>query len=155
MEQPADQPTPVPALERLGRIHVAGYTLRRSRDEIEVEVVLGAGEVRGEGRSVGPSTRFEHRRVVGQATLDALLKLVDGDPGLSLGEMEERRLGSRKVLLVCVNRTVDRAETAFIGSCQISYEPEQAVILAILDAVNRLMGTLRPREPIEYVVGPV
>jgi len=154
VESPETRPVPTP-LERIERVHVVGYTVHRSRGEVEAEVVLGAGELRAEGRSVGPSTRFEHRRVVGQAVLDALAKLVEGDPGLSLGEMEERGLGDRRVLLVCVNRTVERAETAFLGSCEIGYEPEQTVILAILDAVNRLMGTLRPREPIEYRIGPV
>jgi hypothetical protein len=141
-------------LHEIGPIHVAGVTTRRSAREVEVEVELGAGAIRAEGRATGPNTRFESRRVVGRATLEALQSFVEGDLGLSLGEMEERSLGSRKMLLACVIRREDRAETAFLGSCEIGHEPEQAVVHAILDAVGGWVGAFRRREPVEWVIGP-
>jgi hypothetical protein len=138
----------------IGRIHIAGVTTRRSGREIDVEVELGAGAIRAQGRATGPNTRFEARRVVGRAALEALQRLVEGDLRLSLGEMGERSLGSRRVLLACVIRSEDRAETAFLGSCEVGHEPEQAVVHAILDAVAGWVGGLPPREPVEWVIGP-
>jgi hypothetical protein len=138
----------------IGRIDVAGVTTRRTPRDIEVEVVLEAGATSAHGRAAGPNTRFEARRVVGHAALEALCNLVGGDPWLSLGEIEERRLGRRRVLLACVIRTEGRAETAFLGSSEIRHEPEHAVVHAILDAVGGWVATLPPREPVEYLIGP-
>ncbi|HMB68488.1 MAG TPA: hypothetical protein VKU85_04230 [bacterium] len=138
----------------LGRIHLGNVSLHHGAHGLEVEVTLGADAVQATGRAVGANTRFEVRRVVAQATLDAVMKLVEGGPTFSLGEVEERELGARQVVLVCVNRSHGRAESHLIGCCEVGYDPTQAVIFAVLDALNRLVGTLRPRQPVEYEVGP-
>ena len=92
--------------------------------------------------------------MVAQATLDALPKLVEGDPGLSLGEIDEKTLGAGQVLLVVVNRKQGRSEEHLVGCCEIGYDATQAAIFAVLDAVNRIVGSLTPREPVEYEIGP-
>jgi hypothetical protein len=152
MENPAHYSAAEP--EALGRISVAGVTTHQGSGAIEVEVRLTSGSLEAQGRAFGANTRFDTRRVVGEATLDAISKLVAGDPGLSLGEMEEKNLGSTKVLLVCVNRVQERIESHFMGCSEIGYDPTLAAIHAVLDAVNRFVGTLGPREPLEYRIGP-
>jgi hypothetical protein len=142
------------APETVGRMSLGGVSLHQTPQGLEAEVTLSAGPVQATGRAGGPSTRFEGRRVVAQATLDAITKLVDSAPALSLGELEERELGAKRVLLVCVNQNRGRSEANLIGCCEIGYDPSQAVIYAVLDAVNRLVGSLRPRQPVEYEVGP-
>ena len=148
-----------------GRIAAAAKTFRRAaridpEDPVaraylgEAEITLAAGTVQATGRALGADTRFESHRVVAQATLDAIAKLVQGDPDFSLGELEETELGSRRVLLICINQTTGRHETNLIGSCEVGYDPTRAVIYAVLDAVNRLLGSLQPREPVEYEIGP-
>jgi hypothetical protein len=144
----------LPAPEALGRVALGGVSLHHGPQGTEAEVTLTSSSVQATGRAAGPSTRFEVRRVVAQATLDAVGKLADGAPPFSLGEVEERELGSRRVVLVCVNRSQGRSETHLIGCCEIGYDPTQAVIFAVLDALNRLVGALRPRQPVEYEVGP-
>lgn len=146
-------PAAAPTLA-LARIHLGGVSLHHGAHGLEAEVTLGAGAVQATGRAVGANTRFEVRRVVAQATLDAVTKLADGEPSFSLGELEERELGARQVILVCVNRAHGRSESHLIGCCEIGYDPTQAVIFAVLDALNRLVGTLKPRQPVEYEVGP-
>jgi hypothetical protein len=138
----------------LSRISLEGVTQHQRGAEIEVEVTLRAGAVPATGRAVGPSTRFEIRRVAAQATLDGIGKLVDGDPALSLGEMDEKDLGAKRVVLVCVNQNQGRSEVHLMGCCVISYDSTRAVIYAVLDAVNRIVGTWKPREPVEYEIGP-
>jgi len=144
----------MPVPEALGRVSLGGLTLHHGPHGTEAEVTLSSSSVQATGRATGPSTRFEVRRVVAQATLDAVMRLADGAPSFSLGEVEERELGNKKVVLVCVNRSQGRSETHLIGCCEIGYDPTQAVIFAVLDALNRLVGALRPRQPVEYEVGP-
>ena len=144
----------VPAPESLGRVELGRVSLHHGPQGTEAEVTLTSSSVQATGRAAGPSTRFEVRRVVAQATLDAVTRLADGAPSFSLGEVEERDLGNRRVVLVCVNRSQGRSETHLIGCCEIGYDPTQAVIFAVLDALNRLVGAMRPRQPVEYEVGP-
>ncbi len=142
-------------VETLGRVALAGVSLHHGAGTAEVEVTLSAGAVSATGRATGSSTRFDVRRVIARAVLDSVAKLVDGEPGFSLGELEEKELGHRRVILVCIQRTQGRNETSLYGCCEIGYDPTQAVIFAVLDALNRFVGSLRPRQPVEYEVGPV
>lgn len=142
------------APETLGRLALGGVSLHHGPGTVEVEVMLSSGPVNATGRATGSSTRFDVRRVVARAALDAVAKLVDGDAGFSLGALEEKDVGDRRVVLVCVHRTQGRNESALYGCCEIGYDPTQTVIFAVLDALNRLVGSLRPRQPVEYEVGP-
>jgi hypothetical protein len=138
----------------LVRIAFEGVSLHQGTRDCDVEVSLSAGPVHGIGRASGPNTPFHVRRLVAQAALQAVANLTDGDPGFSLGELEEKELGGRKVFLVCVNRTYGRQETRLIGCAEIGYDSTQAVIHAVLDAVNRIIGGMPPRQAVEYDIGP-
>ena len=142
------------AVETLGRIGVGGVSLHQGPAGVEVEVTLSSGPIHATGRGNGPNTRYEVRRVVAQATLDAVAKLVDGQPVFSLGELEEKDFGTKRVILVCVNRNQGRSESNLIGCCESGYDSTQSVIYAVLDALNRRIATLRPRQAVEYEVGP-
>ncbi len=143
------------AVTGLQRLSLVGVGLHQGDHGLEVEVTLASGSAQATGRATGSNTRFEVRRTVGQAALDAVSRLADGAPRFSLGEIEETELGSRRILVVCVNRAQGREEAHLIGCCEIGYDPTQAVIFAVLDALNRFVGTLRPREPVEFRIGPV
>ena len=147
--------TELPADRSLDRLNIQGVSLHRGSHGFEAEITLGAGTIHAMGRAIGPDTRFENRRIIARATLDAIAKLVANDLDLSLAELEETDLGARRVVLVCINRTEGRSEASLLGSCEIRNDPTQAVIYAVLDAVNRLLGSLQPREPVEYEIGPV
>ena len=138
----------------LDRVVVAGMSLHQSGAAFEAEVTLGSGELSATGQAAGSNTRGESRRLIAQATLDAITKLTTQDPRFSLGELEERDLGSRRILLVCVNQIDGREERSFLGCCEIGNDPGRAVVYAVLDAVNRVVSTLPPREPVEYEIGP-
>lgn len=142
------------ARETLGRVALGGVSLHHAPGSIEVEVTLSTGRVQATGRASGAGTRFEVRRVIAQATLDAVSRLADGDLGLSLGELEERDLGARRVVMVRVNRIHGRNESSLIGCCETGYDSTQTVIFAVLDALNRLLGSFGPRQPVEYEIGP-
>jgi hypothetical protein len=144
----------VAVAETLDRVSVAGVSLHQSGAVFEAEVTLASGSVTATGQASGASSRGDSRRVVAEATLDALSKLAAEEPGLSLGEISETQLGGRRVLLVGVSRTDGREERFLVGSCEAGYDATRTVIYAVLDAVNRVLGTLPPREPVEYEIGP-
>jgi hypothetical protein len=145
----------LPRPRGLERLSLTGVSLHQGAQGLEVDVTLSAGTLQATGRATGSNTRYDVRRTVGQAALDAVTRLAEGAPRFSLGEVEETDLGSRKVILVCVNRAEGREESHLIGCCEVGYDPTQAVIFAVLDALNRFVATLRPREPVEFEIGPV
>jgi hypothetical protein len=138
----------------LDRVMVAGMSLHQSGAAFEAEVTLGSGDLSATGQAAGSNTRGESRRIIAQATLDAITKMTTQDPRFSLGELEERDLGPRRILLVCVNQVDGREERNFVGCCEIGPDAARAVVYAVLDAVNRVVSTLPPREPVEYEIGP-
>jgi hypothetical protein len=87
---------PQEAVEALGRIALGGVSLHQGPTGVEVEVTLSSGPVHATGRASGPNTRYEVRRLVAQSTLDAVTKLVEGEPTFSLGELEERTSGQAR-----------------------------------------------------------
>jgi hypothetical protein len=143
-----------PSVLTLPRVSFEGVSLHQGPRDCEAEISLSSGAVQGVGRASGPNTPFHVRRLVAQATLEAVANLAEGDPGFSLGELEEKELGGRKVFLVCVNRTHGRHESRLIGCAEIGYDSTQAVINAVLDAVNRIIGGMPPRQAVEYDIGP-
>ncbi|MAF26711.1 MAG: hypothetical protein QF819_01165 [Gemmatimonadota bacterium] len=142
------------SVEALGRVAVGGLSLHQVNGGYEAEVLLHADPIQATGRASGPNTRYQTRRIVALATLDAISRLVEGAPPFSLGEMEEKELGGRKLLVVCVNHAEGRSENSLFGCSEIGYDPTRAVIFAVLDAVNRLLERLPPREAVEYEIGP-
>jgi hypothetical protein len=138
----------------LERVSVAGVSLHQSGTAFEAEVTVAAGGLNATGQAAGSSSRGDTRRVVAQATLDAVGKLSAEDPGFTLGEIAETSFGSRRILLVSVNQTAGREERVYLGCCEVGYDSSRSVIYAVLDAVNRVLGTLPPREPVEYEIGP-
>jgi hypothetical protein len=144
----------VASMAGMDRVSVAGVSLHQAGTTFEAEVTLAAGELSATGQASGSSSRGDARRVVAQATLDAVSKLASEDPGFSLGEIAETTFGSRRILLVSVNRTEGREDRVLLGCCEAGYDTTRSVIYAVLDAVNRVLGTLPPREPVEYEIGP-
>lgn len=142
------------AEETLVRVSVAGVGITQTGVVYVAEVTLAAGDLFATGRSSGTSTRGDSRRVVAAATLEAITKLSTVDPGFSLGELQEKSLGNHRIMIVAVHRLDGREERTLLGCCEVGHDVPRAVIYAVLDAVNRVLGTLPPREPVEYEIGP-
>jgi len=47
-----------------------------------------------------------------------------------------------------------RSEKTLVGSCTVEQDMAQSVVYATLAAVNRVLGGLRSREPVEYELRP-
>ena len=64
------------------------------------------------------------------------------------------RFERRRVAVVALTLVAHRQEKLLTGTCPIEQDTPQAVVLATLDALNRVVGGLRVKEPTEYVLRP-
>jgi len=73
---------------------------------------------------------------------------------LALEALEFSRIGARDVALVSVQLVARREHKSLVGCCTVEQDTAEAVALATLAAVNRVLGGLPTREPTEYVLRP-
>lgn len=77
------------------------------------------------------------------------------DPvALNVQGVEFVDFGRHRVAVVAVSFVAHRQEKLLTGTCRIEQDTPQAVVLATLDALNRVVGGLRVKEPTEYVLRP-
>ena len=106
------------------------------------------------GSASGWSTRDGAHRMVAMATVAAVQEFLAEDLALAVQEVEAVRLGRRRAVLVTIAMLTHRREKLLSGSCVVEHDLQQAVVLATLSALNRLVGGLRVKEPTEYVLRP-
>lgn len=63
-------------------------------------------------------------------------------------------MGRHRTVVVMLSLLANRQEKVVTGSCVIEQDTPQAVVLATLAALNRVLGGLRVKEPTEYVLRP-
>ena len=116
--------------------HVSG-----SRMTVRVSLRLDDDEATGyaEG-SVGAATR---PRLVAAATVDAL-EQVAGMQGVDMEAAETARVGVDDVAIVTLVSVSPPYELRLCGSAIVRQHPDDAVVRAVLDAVNRRMPFLAP-----------
>jgi hypothetical protein len=64
-------------------------------------------------------------------------------------------LADEETVLVMVKLYKERSEKTLTGSAVVAQSLQQSVVYATLDALNRVLGRLQFREPIEYEVRPL
>ena len=106
------------------------------------------------GSATGASARDNAARLLSAATLNALVPYLGDDVTLAPHEVEFARLGRQEVVLVTVKLLGQRSEKTLVGSCTVEQDMAQSVVYATLAAVNRVLGGLRSREPVEYELRP-
>lgn len=106
------------------------------------------------GTSAGHGTRDAGQRLVAQAVLQGIQDFLEEDLALSLDGVEMARVGGREVAVVTVQLVAHREHKSLVGCCTVEQDVPQAVALATLAAVNRVLGGLPTREPVEYVLRP-
>ena len=106
------------------------------------------------GSASGWSSRDESHRLVAEATAAAVQEMVDDPVALGVTNVELVDAGKARVALVSLTLLAHRQEKLLTGSCVIEQDTPQAVVLATLAALNRVVGGLRVKEPTEYVLRP-
>jgi hypothetical protein len=124
--------------EELGpRLLCNGVGVMMTGDVLRAEVDLQAAGLEASGVAEGPNRTGGDLHLVAAATLDAVESLVGEPLGLELTELRRERLGSGEVILVAVEMVQGRRCEQLYGACQQGANQHQAVVYAVLDALNR------------------
>lgn len=106
------------------------------------------------GSAAGWSTRDGALKLVAQATLATVQEFLDDRVALGLEAVDVVRVGAREVVVVGLELLSHRSQKSLVGCCTIEADAQQAVVLATLSALNRIVGGLPTKEPTEYVLRP-
>lgn len=119
---------------------------------VQVELAFGDREAVGEAR--GGAARGQVARLVGEATLDAVVSFLDPGYSLELRDLRVSRLGGEEVVLAAIDFYKGRHNSLLTGSAAVHTDLQQAAVYATLAGLNRILGRLRYREPVEYEIRP-
>ena len=136
------------------RIRFASVNLFVSGPRTQAQVELRWKGLARMGGASGWSTRDGAHRMIAQATIAAVQEFLDGEVAFGLPEVEFMKLGRRRVAVVALSLLAHRQEKVLVGSCAVEHDIQQAVVLATLAALNRIVGGLPTRVPTEYVLRP-
>jgi len=155
-----EEPAPLLSDEELGtpardeRIRFEGVNLFVSGARTQAQVELRWKGLPRMGSATGWSTRDESHRLVAQATAAGVQEFLADPIALGVVGVELVELGRTRVAVVTLTLLAHRQEKLLTGSCTIEQDTPQAVVLATLAALNRVVGGLRVKEPTEYVLRP-
>jgi hypothetical protein len=148
---PAAQVEEEPATLRL-RFEGVTVGIDQASAEVRVELSLGGRETVGE--ATGSSSGREIQSLVARAALDAVTKFLEPIYALTLNDLKVVPTEEGEVALVTVRFLKGREHKTLTGSCPVSHSLQQAIVYATLSALNRVLGRVSYREPVEYEVRP-
>ena len=151
--EPAAEAAP-PAGEEARRVRFGSVNLYMDGARAQAQVELRWKGVLRMGSASGWCSREGASRLVAAATLAALQEFLDDDVALGVEAVDVVRIGGHEVAIVGLALLTHRQEKILTGCCTVGRDLPQAVVLATLSALNRVIGGLRTREPIEYVLRP-
>ncbi len=147
--RPEAAPAPPPREDRI-RYENANLIVHGQRTQAQVELRWkGLPRV---GNASGWSARDDAHRLVAQATTLAVQEFLADPIALNVREVSFVETGGHRVVVVVLSLLAHRHERVLTGSCTVEKDTPQAVVLATLDALNRLVAGMRVKEPTEYVL---
>ena len=94
------------------------------------------------GQSMGPAASSARLRIIGEATLRALEEVLGGTPPLALDSVAATNVGIRPVIVAQVVSMRGTEEDVAVGSALVRGDEAEAVVRAVLDALNRRIPAL-------------
>ncbi len=141
---PEPERPPIPAVlvaeDLPPRILCAGVGVLVSESLVRAEVQLQAGELAVRGTREGPNHPRSDVALIAEATLEAVGKLLAAEVLLHVHEITTTRLGGQEVVLAAVNLVEGRRSEILFGTCGADHNRQQAVVFAVLDALNRRLS---------------
>jgi hypothetical protein len=114
-----------------------------SGSRISVTVELAWHDERIVGTSTGPAAQSTKLRMVAEATLNALEQALDEDVAFGVSAVDITTVGSHLVAVAVIVFVVGGSERVLTGSAIGGGDPSQAMVRAVLDALNRHVPSLR------------
>lgn len=107
-----------------------------------VTVTLTWNSEQFSGSANGPAASSARLRIIGEATLRALEEVLGGGPPLALDAVASTSVGVRPVIVAQVVSMKGVEEEVAVGSALIRGDEAEAVVRAVLDALNRRIPAL-------------
>ncbi len=95
------------------------------------------------GEATGPSSVATRLRLIGEATVRSLEGALGGGPALALEAVAVPTVGTREVAIAEVVAVSEGQEQVIVGSALVRNGPAEAVVRAVLDALNRQTPQLK------------
>ncbi len=138
--EPASQPEPAPApvtVSSTGRLLIERVQLVSAGLGVSVSVTLRSGDRAVVGEAEGAATALALNRTVAEATLRAVESVVGPDVRFFVEHVELAATGDERTALVVLSMLTDRVTQRLSGASVVREDVRQAVIRAVLAAVNR------------------
>lgn len=117
------------------RPKIEEITVRTYSTKTAVRVVLSKEEMLSTGEAAGFSSPENLARLAGEATLDALMGLLQNGVRPALEQISLQRLGGRDIAFATVN--LGPGTSTLSGSAVVEVQQAEAAVRAVLDALNR------------------
>jgi len=147
----APEPSP-PEPVRDDRIRYENANLIVHGQKTQAQVELRWKGLPRIGNASGWSSRDDSHRLVAQATALAVQEFLSDPIALNVRDVSFVETGGHRVAVVVMSLLAHRHEKVLTGSCSLERDATQAVVLATLSALNRLVAGMRVKEPTEYVL---
>jgi hypothetical protein len=138
--EPAAPPVDVPLAHR--RLVIERVQLVSADLGVTVSVGLRSGDRSFAGESEGAATTSALLRSIAAATLRAVEQVVGGAARFDVEHVEIASTGEEQTALVVVSMVTARGNQRLSGASVVRDDARQAVIRAVLAAVNRRLGPL-------------
>jgi hypothetical protein len=136
------------------RVRYTSVNLYVAGPKVQAQVELKWKGVTRVGSASGFGSRDGAHRLVAEATIAALQEYVEDELALSVEDAAVVKTGRQDVVMVSLALLSHRQSKILTGCCTADQDAQQAVVLATLMALNRVVGGLRTKEPTEYVLRP-
>ena len=153
-----EAPTEPPASPHLAaddrRIEFMGVSLAQSNLVAQARVELVRDGVGTVAEATGADSTDSVLRIVAEATMEAVQRYFENGGLFTVTAVEQMTVGGKPIVVVVVAHVFERSERMLVGACLTGGDVPRAAALATLDAVNRYLRRLEPKEPTEYEIGP-
>ena len=136
------------------RVRFVSVNVYVAGPRVQAQVELRWKGVARMGSASGWASRDSAHRLIASATLAAIQEFLEESWAMSLQNIEFVKIGREEVVISGLSLITHRHEKLLAGCCPVEQDAHQAVVLATLAAVNRVVGGLPTREPTEYVLRP-
>jgi hypothetical protein len=110
---------------------------------MKITVTLRWHDEKLTGAAQGPAASTTRMRLVAEATLVALEQALDENAAFAISAEAVHRVGAEDVAIAQVVLVIGGRERMMVGSALVGADPSQAMVRAVLDAVNRQVPGLR------------
>lgn len=147
---PSPMAAPIPAVlvaEGLtSRVVCSGVSVMASDMIVRAEVQLRSGDLEAQGTREGPNHSGSDLQLVGRAALAALAEMLVDPVLLHLNEIRIAEFGGQSIVMTAVDLVEGRISDTLFGTCSTRHNLQQAVVHAVLDALNRRLSlySLKP-----------